>query len=221
MKLIVRAVLAFVCGFALCTAMLFVPAGTVQYPGAWLFLALLFVPMLILGAVLYVKSPELLRQRLDGREKQAAQKGVMKWTALIFLAAFVLSALDFRFGWTKVPGWVKGIAAVVQLASYALYGEVMRENVWVSRAIKVQQGQKLVDTGLYGVVRHPMYMAATLLFGSMPLVLGSWIGFGVMCLFPLAMACRIKDEEKLLAEELEGYADYRRRVRWKMIPFVW
>lgn len=221
MKLIVRAVLAFVCGFALCTAMLFVPAGTVQYPGAWLFLALLFVPMLILGAVLYVKSPELLRQRLDGREKQAAQKGVMKWTALIFLAAFVLSALDFRFGWTKVPGWVKGIAAVVQLASYALYGEVMRENVWVSRAIKVQQGQKLVDTGLYGVVRHPMYMAATLLFGSMPLVLGSWIGFGVMCLFPLAMAQRIKDEERLLAEELEGYADYRRRVRWRMIPFVW
>lgn len=221
MKLIVRAVLAFVCGFVLCAAMLFLPAGTVQYPGAWLFLALLFVPMLTLGAVLYVKSPELLRQRLDGREKQAAQKDVMKWTALIFLAAFVLSALDFRFGWTKVPGWVKGIAAVVQLASYALYGEVMRENVWVSRAIKVQQGQKLVDTGLYGVVRHPMYMAATLLFGSMPLVLGSWIGFGVMCLFPLAMAQRIKDEERLLAEELEGYADYRRRVRWKMIPFVW
>ena len=221
MKLIVRAVLAFVCGFALCAAMLFVPAGTVHYPGAWLFLMLLFVPMLILGAVLYVKSPELLRQRLDGKEKQSAQKGVMGLTALIFLAAFVLSAVDFRFGWTKMPGWVQGIAAVVQLASYALYAEVMRENVWVSRAIKVQQGQKLVDTGLYGVVRHPMYMAATLLFGSMPLVLGSWIGFGVMCLFPLAMAWRIKDEEKLLVEELEGYADYRRRVRWRMIPFVW
>ena len=221
MKLIIRAVLAFVCGFALCAAMLFVPAGTVHYPGAWLFLMLLFVPMLILGVILYVKSPELLRQRLDGKEKQSAQKGVMGLTALIFLAAFVLSAVDFRFGWTKVPGWGQGIAAVVQLASYALYAEVMRENTWVSRAIKVQEGQKLVDTGLYGVVRHPMYMAATLLFGSMPLVLGSWIGFGVMCLFPLAMAWRIVDEEKLLVQELEGYADYRRRVRWRMIPFVW
>lgn len=221
MKLIIRAVLAFVCGFALCAAMLFVPAGTVHYPGAWLFLMLLFVPMLILGVILYVKSPELLRQRLDGKEKQSAQKGVMGLTALIFLAAFVLSAVDFRFGWTKVPGWGQGIAAVVQLASYALYAEVMRENTWVSRAIKVQEGQKLVDTGLYGVVRHPMYMAATLLFGSMPLVLGSWIGFGVMCLFPLAMAWRIVDEEKLLVQELEGYADYRRRMRWRMIPFVW
>lgn len=221
MKLFIRALLAFVCGFAMCAALLFLPAGTVNYPGAWLFLALLFIPMLILGAVLLIRSPGLLRERLNGREKQKSQQGVMGLAALVIFASFILSAVDFRFGWTDVPGGLMAAAAVVQLAGYGLYGEVMRENTWVSRTVKVQQGQKLVDTGLYGVVRHPMYMAASAMFLAMPLVLGSWIGFAVMVLFPLAMAWRIFEEEKLLVSELDGYEDYRRRVRWRMIPFVW
>jgi len=221
MKLLLRAFLAFVCGFALCALMLFLPAGTMNYPGAWLFLALLFIPMLVLGAVLFVRSPDLLRERLDGREKQKSQQGVMGLTAIVIFLSMILSAVDFRFGLTRVPGWLTGAAAVLQLAAYGLYGEVMRENAWVSRTVKVQEGQQLVDTGLYGVVRHPMYMAASALFLAIPLVLGSWIGFAVMLLFPLAMAFRILDEEKLLVKELAGYSDYRRRVRWRMIPFIW
>lgn len=221
MKLLLRAFLAFVCGFALCALMLFLPAGTMNYPGAWLFLALLFIPMLVLGAVLFVRSPDLLRERLNGREKQKSQQGVMGLTALVIFGSMILSAVDFRLGFTRVPGWLMGVAAVLQLAAYGLYGEVMRENAWVSRTVKVQEGQQLVDTGLYGVVRHPMYMAASALFLAIPLVLGSWIGFAVMLLFPLAMAYRIQEEEKLLLRELAGYADYRRRVRWRMIPFVW
>lgn len=221
MKLLIKAVLAFACGFAMCALLLFLPADTVNYPGAWLFLALLFLPMLLLGVVLLIRSPALLRERLDGREKQKTQKGVMGLTALVIFASFIVSAMDFRFGWTKVPLWLTVVSSVVQLAAYGLYGEVMRENVWVSRTVKVQQGQTLVDTGLYGVVRHPMYMAASAMFLSMPLVLGSWLGFAVMLLFPLAMAYRIIEEEKLLLKELDGYTDYRRRVRWRMIPFIW
>ena len=221
MKLFVRALLAFVCGFVLCAALLFGPAGTLAYPGAWLFLALLFLPMLGLGVWLMIKSPALLRERLDGREKQKAQQGVMKLASLAILVSFAVCALDFRFGWSRVPEWLVWVAAVLQLASYGLYGEVMRENVWVSRTVKVQQGQQLVDTGLYGVVRHPMYMAATALFLSMTLVLGSWVGFVVMLLFPLTMTLRIAEEEKLLVKELEGYEAYRQKVKWRMIPFVW
>ena len=207
-------------GIMLAGLLLFVPAGTLDYPGAWAFMALLFVPMLVFGTVLLVKSPELLKKRLNTREKERAQVIVILLSSLVFIAAFVLAGLDFRFGWTHVPMAVRVISAVLLLA-YALYMEVMRENAWLSRTVEVQQGQKVVDTGLYGIVRHPMYLATLLLFLAIPLVLGSWVSFAVMLLTVPVLVLRIISEERVLAEGLEGYEAYREKVCYRLLPGIW
>lgn len=208
-------------GIMLAGLLLFVPAGTLDYPGAWAFMALLFVPMLVLGTVLLVKSPELLKKRLNTREKERAQVIVILLSSLVFIAAFVLAGLDFRFGWTHVPIAVRVISAVLLLLAYALYMEVMRENAWLSRTVEVQQGQKVVDTGLYGIVRHPMYLATLLLFLAIPLVLGSWVSFAVMLLTVPVLVLRIISEERVLAEGLEGYEAYREKVCYRLLPGIW
>lgn len=208
-------------GIILAGLLLFVPAGTLDYPGAWAFMALLFVPMLVFGTVLLVKSPELLKKRLNTREKERAQVIVILLSSLVFIAAFVLAGLDFRFGWTHVPMAVRVISAVLLLLAYALYMEVMRENAWLSRTVEVQQGQKVVDTGLYGIVRHPMYLATLLLFLAIPLVLGSWVSFAVMLLTVPVLVLRIISEERVLAEGLEGYEAYREKVCYRLLPGIW
>lgn len=201
--------------------LLFLPAGTFAYPNAWLFLALLFIPMLMLGVVLFTKAPELLEKRLQSKEKENTQKGVVAASGLMFIGSFVLAGLDFRFGWTNVPDWVVMVSAVVLLASYGMYGEVMRENAYLSRTVEVQENQKVIDTGLYGVIRHPMYTATIFLFLAIPLVLGSWIAFAVMLLYPVVIIARIGNEEKVLEEGLPGYREYKKKVRYRLIPFIW
>lgn len=221
MKLLVQALVKMVSGMLLMGLVLFLPAGTWRYPGGWLFCGLLFVPMLVLGAVLLWKAPELLEKRLNTKETEKAQIAVVTAAALLFIAAFVAAGLDFRYGWTRVPTWLVIGAAVLQLLAYALYGEVMRENVYLSRTVEVQENQKVIDTGLYGIVRHPMYTATILLFLAMPLVLGSWISFGIMLLYPVIILLRIRNEEKVLEAGLEGYREYKQKVRYRLIPFLW
>ena len=221
MKLLISALTKFLMGLLLVGAMLFWPAGGFDYLNGWLFCGLLFVPMMILGAVLFVKSPDLLRKRLDGREKEKTQKGVIAWSGLFFFAGFVLAGLDHRFGWSCLPTWLVIVASVVLLISYALYAEVMRENAYLSRKIEVQEGQKVVDTGLYGIVRHPMYAVTLWLFLSIPVVLGSWYSLICFAFYPIAIVVRILNEEKVLTDELDGYADYKTRVRYRLIPWIW
>lgn len=221
MKLFFNGLIKYLCGLGLVGALTFLPAGTWAYPGGWLFIGLLFIPILILGAVLLVKAPDLLRSRLDGKEKQATQKGVVALSGLLFLGSFVTAGLDFRFGWSVVSLPVVILAAVLFLVAYGLYAEVMRENAYLSRTIQVQEGQQVVSTGLYGVVRHPMYAVTTLLFWAIPLVLGSWWAALWMLPYPLLMAVRIRDEEKLLVKELPGYTEYQQKVKHRLIPFIW
>lgn len=220
-KLLISAITKFAAGLVLMGLLLFLPAGTWNYPNAWLFLGLLFVPMLILGVVLFVKAPDLLEKRLQSKEKESTQKEVVAISGLMFIGSFVLAGLDFRFGWTNVPMWVVIVSAVLLLASYGMYGEVMRENAYLSRTVEVQENQKVIDTGLYGVIRHPMYTATIVLFLAMPVVLGSWIAFAVMLMYPVAIAVRIGNEEKVLEAGLSGYTDYKKKVKYRLIPFVW
>ncbi len=221
MKLLFRAIAKFAAGLLLVAALLFLPAGTLAYPGGWRFIGLLFVPMLILGAVLFVKSPTLLEKRLNAKEKEGAQKGVLALSALLFIAGFVVAGLNHRFGWSSVPPWAIILASAVLLISYALYAEVMRENAYLSRTVEVQEGQQVVDTGLYGIVRHPMYAVTLWLFLSIPVVLGSW--WSLLCFAPYAavIILRIHNEEKVLTRSLPGYAEYKTRVKYRLIPFVW
>ena len=221
MKLLFNALIKFTCGAALVGLLLFLPAGTLRYPGGWLFAGLLFVPMLIAGFVMLFKSPDFLAKRLDAREKQATQRGVLAFSGLMFIAGFVVAGLDFRFGWSKMPLSVTVAASVLFLLAYALYAEVMRENAYLSRTIKVEEGQKVVDTGLYGIIRHPMYSATILLFLMMPVVLGSWYALIVFAFYPAIIIVRLKDEEALLTRELPGYAEYTQKVKYRLIPFLW
>ena len=221
MKLLLNAMTKFTCGLLLVGLLIFWPAGTFLYTYGWLLMGLLFVPMLIAGFIMLFKSPEFLEKRLDTKEKQATQKGVLAFSGLMFIAGFVVAGLDFRFGWSDVPTWVVITASGLFLASYMLYAEVMRENAWLSRTVKVEQGQKVVDTGLYGVVRHPMYMATILLFLMMPLVLGSWYALIAFAFYPAIMIVRIKDEEALLSKELAGYEAYKQKVKYRIFPFIW
>ena len=221
MKLLISALTKYLAGLFLVGLILFLPAGTLNYPGGWLFCGLLFVPMLILGIVLWRKAPALLEKRLRSKEKLSAQKSVIGLSLLMFVGGFALAGLDFRFGWTSVPGWLVVTAACLLLLSYGLYAEVMRENAWLSRTVEVQEGQQVVDSGLYGIVRHPMYAVTTVLFLSIPLVLGSWIAFAVFLIYPALMVKRIRSEEQLLEAELPGYADYQKKVKYRMIPFLW
>lgn len=221
MKLAISALIKFTFGLALVGALLFLPAGSLAFFNAWLFIGLLFVPMLILGIVLLVKSPDLLKKRLDAKEKQNAQKGVVAMSALLFLAGFIVAGLDFRFGWSHMPAWAVAIASAILLISYALYCEVMRENAYLSRTIEVQNGQKVVDTGLYGIVRHPMYAVTIWLFLAIPLVLGSL--YALLCFLPYipVIVVRILNEEKLLSAELDGYEEYKKRVKYRLLPLIW
>lgn len=221
MKLFLEAIVKFTCGLLLVLALIFLPAGTVNYPYGWLLVGLLFVPMLITGFVMLAKSPEFLKKRLDVKEKQATQKGVVAYAGLMFIAGFVVAGLDYRFGWSNMPQWVTIIAAVLFLFSYALYAEVMRENAYLSRTIQVEEGQKVVDTGLYGIVRHPMYAVTILLFLMMPLVLGSWYALIAFAFYPVIIIVRLKDEEDLLTRELPGYEAYKEKVKYRIIPFIW
>lgn len=221
MKLLLNACIKYLAGVVLIGLLLFLPAGTFSYPNAWLFLGLLFIPMLFLGAVLFVKAPDLLAKRLNTREKQIEQKKVVAWSGLIFVIGFIVAALDYRFGWSDVPAWLVITASVILLISYALYAEVMRENAYLSRTVEVQENQKVIDTGLYGIVRHPMYAATIFLYLAIPLVLGSWSAFVLFLCYPIVIVRRIRNEEDVLRAELDGYCEYTQRVRWRLIPFIW
>ena len=220
-KLFFQALTKFVFGLLLVGLLLFLPAGTFAYWQAWLFIGILFVPMFIAGIVLIVRQPELLRKRLDAKEQQLEQKWVVALSGLMFIAVFVVAGLSHRFGWYMLPDWAVFVATVVFLAAYALYAEVMRENVWLSRTIEVQENQQVVSTGLYGIVRHPMYSATLLLFLSMPLVLASPWSFAIMLLYIPIITLRIRNEEQVLERELKGYTEYKQRVKYKLIPFIW
>ena len=221
MKLIINALSKLIIGLGAIAALLFAPAGTFAFPGAWRLLALLFIPMIIIGIVLLVWAPDTLSRRLRSKEERTKQKGVVALSGLLFVASFILAGLDFRFGWSEIPGWVIWTASSVFILGYGLYAEVMRENEWLSRSVEVMEGQKVVSTGLYGVVRHPMYTATIAMFLAMPIVMGSWWAFLVMIPYIFAITGRIKDEEELLTNELEGYKEYKEKVRWKLIPYIW
>ena len=220
MKLLLRALIKYLFGMAFLSLMLFLPAGTFHYPNGWLFVILLSVPMLLMGIVMLLKSPKLLERRLDNKEKMGSQKLVVLCFALIFLSTFVLSALDFRFGWSSVPLPLVIVASVLFLVGYALYAEVSRENVYLSRTVEVQTGQKVVDTGLYGIVRHPMYFATLFMFLPLPLILGSLWGLIPVAFYLPVIIVRLLDEEKLLAASLDGYTEYQKKVKYRLIPFI-
>ena len=220
-KLFIQALGKFFLGLAIVGVLLFVPAGTFDFWQVWLFVVVLFVPMFVAGVVLMFRNPELLRKRLEAKEEQAEQKWVVALSGLLFIAMFVVAGLNRRYMWCMLPDWVVYVAAGLFLAGYLLYAEVLRENVWLSRTIEVQEQQKVVDTGLYGIVRHPMYAATLLLFLAMPLVLASPMSFIIMLLYIPVISKRIRNEEKVLEQGLDGYKEYKERVRYKVIPFVW
>lgn len=219
--LLAQALAKFFLGVVLLGLLVFLPAGSFRYWQGWLLMGILFVPMFVAGLVMLAKNPELLRKRLDAKEKEAEQKTVVALSGLLFIAAFVVAGLNWRFGWWVLPDWSVWVAAGLFLASYLLYAEVLRENTFLSRTIEVQENQKVIDTGLYGIVRHPMYMATTILFLAMPLVLASPISFFIMLGYIFLVAKRIRNEEKVLEEGLEGYADYKKKVKYRILPFVW
>ena len=221
LKLFFQALTKFVLGLLLIGLLLFLPAGTFDFWQAWLFIGVLFVPMFFAGIVLMIRQPELLRKRLDAKEQQHEQKWVVALSGLMFIAVFVVAGLNRRFGWYMLPDWAVYIATAIFLLAYAMYAEVMRENVWLSRTVEVQENQQVVSTGLYGIVRHPMYAATLLLFLSMPLVLASPWSFVIMLLYIPIIALRIRNEEQVLERELKGYTEYKQRVRYKVIPFIW
>ena len=221
MKLFVNALAKFFCGFLLVGLLIFLPAGTLAFPKGWLLMGLLFGPMFVAGLVMLAKSPAFLEKRLDVKEKRSAQQGVVKLSGLMFIAGFVVAGLDFRFGWSQMPKAVTVASAVLFLLAYLLYAEVMRENAYLSRTIQVEEGQTVVSTGLYGIVRHPMYMATLLLFLVMPLVLGSWWALIPFAFYPAIIISRLKDEEELLTRELAGYEEYKEKVKYRIIPFIW
>lgn len=220
-KLLISGLSKLVLGFLLIAALLFLPAGTWCYVQAWVFLALMFIPMIIMGIWLYIFQPELLAKRLNNKEKEQQQKNVVALSGLMFIVGFVLCALDYRFTWSVIPLWLTIVASILFLIGYGMYVEVMRENAYLSRTIEVQEGQQLIDTGLYGVVRHPMYTATILMFTSIPLILGSFWSLIIFAIYPLLMVLRIKNEEQVLAAGLKGYTDYQKRVKWRLLPFVW
>ena len=220
-KLLLQAIIKYILGIIMVGGILFLPAGTFRFWNAWLLIGLLFIPMFIVMIVLWIKSPELLKKRLNVKEKEKEQKHVILLSLFIFIFSFIVAALDFKFGWSKMPESIVGLASILLLISYALYAEVMRENAYLSRNVEIQENQKLIDTGLYGIVRHPMYFATTLLYLSFPVVLGSWFSFIIFLPFPFVLAKRIKNEEKVLEAGLEGYKEYKQKVKYKMIPFIW
>ena len=220
-KLFISAILKFSLGAVLVGLLIFLPAGTFAYFNGWLFMGILFVPMFLAGLVMMAKNPRLLESRLDAKEKETEQSLVVKLSGLMFLAGFIVAGLGVRYGWYTLPKPVVIVSAVVFLIAYILYAEVLRENTYLSRTIEVQEGQKVIDTGLYGIVRHPMYSVTLLLFLSMPLVLGSIYSFVIFLAYPFIIAKRIKHEEEFLERELNGYTEYKQKVKYRLIPFIW
>ena len=221
LKLFFGAITKFLLGIVLVGVLVFLPAGTLNYLYGWIFMAILFVPMFIAGIVMMIKNPDLLKSRLQAKEKQKEQSLIVKLSGLMFLAGFIVAGLGVRFNWFLLPKSVVIVASVVFLVAYLLYAEVLRENTYLSRTIEVQKNQKVIDTGLYGVVRHPMYSVTLLLFLSMPLVLGSLFSFIIFLVYPFIIANRIKHEEAFLEKELEGYKEYKNKVKYRLIPFIW
>ena len=220
-KLFFQAIIKFIFGVLIIGLLLFVPANTINYWNGWLFMGLLFIPMFIAGIVMMIKSPELLRKRLNAKEKEGEQKQVLLYSALMFLAGFIIAGLNYRYNWITISTPVVIVSSIVFVIAYILYAEVLRENAYLSRTIEVQENQKVVDTGLYGIVRHPMYASTILLFLSMSLVLGSVISFVIFLVYPFIIAKRIKNEEEVLEKDLAGYSEYKKKVKYKVIPFIW
>lgn len=220
-QLLGQSLFRIILGLFVIGILLFLPAGTFRYWQGWLLICILFVPMTVAGLLLFVKNPELLRKRINAKEKEAEQKTVVSISGFLFIAAFIVAGLARRFGWFMLPDWAVWVSAAVFLASYIMYAEVLRENTYLSRIIEVQEGQKVIDTGLYGIVRHPMYSATTILFLAMPLVLGSPLSFLIMLGYIPVIVKRIRNEEAVLEEGLEGYREYKQRVKYRLIPFVW
>lgn len=216
-----QAIIKFIVGALTVGVLLFLPAGTFNYWQAWLLIAILFIPMLFVGIIMMLKSPELLQKRLNANEREPEQKQVIVLSGIMFLAAFIVAGLNIRFGWLMLPTWISYAAAILFLFAYILYAEVLKENMYLSRTVEVQENQKVIDTGLYGIVRHPMYMTTLLLFLSMPLVLGSIFSFIILLLYIPIIRKRIKNEEKVLEQGLKGYLEYEKKVKYKIIPYIW
>ncbi len=220
-KLFLQAILKFTAGILLIGMLIFLPAGTLHFPNGWLLMGILFIPMFLAGIVMMIKNPSLLKKRLNAKEKEREQSIVVKLSGLMFLAGFIVAGLDFRFGWFPLPKGVVIFASIAFLIAYALYAEVLRENTYLSRTIEVQENQKVISSGLYGIVRHPMYAVTLILFLSMPLVLGSLFSFLIFLAYPFIIAKRIRNEEELLERELEGYREYKEKVKYRLIPYIW
>ena len=220
-KLFFEAIIKIILGILLIGVLIFLPANTINYWNGWLLMGLLFIPMFIAGIIMMIKSPDLLKKRLKAKENEEEQKIVILLSLLMFVAGFIIAGLNYRYNWTVMPNWVVVVSSVIFVFSYILYAEVLRENQYLSRVIEVQENQKVVVTGLYGIVRHPMYAATIFLFLSMPLILGSLYSFAIFLVYPIIIAKRIKNEEEVLEKELEGYKEYKTKVKYKMIPFIW
>ena len=220
-KLFIEALTKFLLGIVSVALLIFLPAGTLKYWNGWLFMAILFIPMFVAGIVMYVKKPELLERRLKINEEQKEQKIITKLNGIMFVVGFIVAGLDYRFGWSVLAEWISVVASFIFIVAYLIYAEVLRENLYLSRVIEVAEGQKVIDTGLYSFVRHPMYFITLFLFLAMPIVLGSLYSFLIFLMHPLIIVCRINNEEKLLEKELEGYKEYKEKVRYRLIPFLW
>ena len=220
-KLFFQAIIKFLMDLIIVGTLLFIPAGTFEYWNGWLFIGLLFIPMFIAGIILMIKNPDLLKKRLNAKENENEQKQVIAFSGLMFLLGFIIAGLNFRFKWIELPNIVTIIGSVLFVISYILYAEVLRENTYLSRTIEVQDNQKVIDTGLYGIVRHPMYAVTIVLFLTIPLILGSIISFVIFLLYPIIISKRINNEEKVLEKELKGYSEYKQKVKYKVIPFIW
>jgi len=220
-KLFIQAITKFIFGLIIIALLLFISAGTLNYWNAWLFIGILFIPMFIVGIILMIKNPDLLRKRLNSKEKESKQKVLLIFGGVMFICGFVVSGLNYRFEWIILPKWIVFIATIIFLLAYVLYAEVLRENMYLSRIIEVQENQKVIDTGLYGIVRHPMYSSTILLFLSIPLVLGSLFSFLIFLVYPFIIVKRIRNEEQVLEKGLKGYLEYKKKVKYRLIPFIW
>jgi protein-S-isoprenylcysteine O-methyltransferase Ste14 len=220
-KLLIESILKFILGVILVGLLIFIPANTINYWNGWLFMGILFIPMFIAGIVMMIKSPELLKKRLDAKENENEQKEVIALSGLMFILGFIIAGMNYRFNWLELPNIIVIISTIIFIISYILYAEVLRENIYLSRSIKVEKNQKVIDTGLYGIIRHPMYAVTIFLFLSIPLILGSIISFLIFLVYPFIIAKRINNEEQILEKELNGYKEYKNKVKYKMIPFIW
>lgn len=220
-KLFIQAILKFLLGLILVGGLLFIPANSFNYINAWIFIAILFIPMFIFGIILMIKNPTLLKSRLNAKEKQSKQKLVVGLSGLMFISGFIIAGLNYKYNWIKLPNIVVIISSIVFIIFYILYAEVLRENTYLSRTIEVVDNQKVIDTGMYGIVRHPMYIITIILFLMIPLVLNSLISFFIFLIYPIIIIIRINNEEKVLEKELKGYTEYKKKVKYRLIPFIW